>query len=118
VIVENKPGAGGMIATQQIKAAPPDGSTIMLTIDHSQVIIPLTFRNPGYEPLRDFTPIAGIVNAYAAMAVAGSLKIQTMKEYADWLKANPAQGNYGSPPSAAARSSPSGSPRRRPTGGR
>jgi len=97
VIVENKPGAGGMIATQQIKAAPPDGSTIMLTIDHSQVIIPLTFKNPGYEPLRDFTPIAGIANAYTAMAVAGSLKIQTMKEYADWLKANPAQGNYGIP---------------------
>jgi tripartite-type tricarboxylate transporter receptor subunit TctC len=97
VIIENKPGAGGMIATQQLKASPPDGSTIMLTIDHSHVIIPLTFKNPGYDPIKDFTPIAGISNAYTAMAVAGPLKIQTMKEYADWLKANPAQGNYGIP---------------------
>ncbi len=86
-----------MIATQQLKASPPDGSTIMLTIDHSHVIIPLTFRNPGYDPLKDFTPVAGIADAYTAMAVAGPLKIQTMKEYADWLKANPAQGNYGIP---------------------
>jgi tripartite-type tricarboxylate transporter receptor subunit TctC len=97
IIIENKPGAGGMIATQQLKASPPDGSTIMLTIDHSHVIIPLTFRNPGYDPIRDFTPVAGISNAYTAMAVAGPLKIQTMKEYADWLKANPTQGNYGIP---------------------
>ena len=67
---------------------------IRVTIDHSHVIIPLTFRNPGYDPLRDFTPVAGISNAYTAMAVAGPLKIQTMKEYADWLKANPTQGNY------------------------
>ena len=97
ILIENKPGAGGMIATQQLKAAPPDGSTIMLTIDHSHVIIPLTFKNPGYDPIRDFTPVAGISNAYTAMAVAGPLKIQTMKEYADWLKANPTQGNYGIP---------------------
>ena len=58
VLVDNKGGAGGMIATQQLKASPKDGSTIMLTIDHSHVIVPLTFKAPGYDPARDFQPVA------------------------------------------------------------
>jgi tripartite-type tricarboxylate transporter receptor subunit TctC len=48
VIVENKPGAGGMIATQQLKAAAARRfTTVMLTIDHSHVMVPLTFKAPG-----------------------------------------------------------------------
>ena len=49
IVIENRGGAGGMIATQQLRAAPPDGSTVMLTIDHSHVIVPLTFR-PSNRP--------------------------------------------------------------------
>jgi tripartite-type tricarboxylate transporter receptor subunit TctC len=97
VLVENKPGAGGMIATQQLKASPPDGSTMMLTIDHSHVVIPLTFKNPGYDPARDFTPVAGVASYFNALAVAGALNVKSMKEYGDWLKANPEKGNYGVP---------------------
>ncbi len=97
VVVENKPGAGGMIATQQLKASPADGSTLMLTIDHSQVVIPLTFRNPGYDPVRDFTPVAGVASYFNALAVAASLKVSTMQEYGAWLRANPAQANFGIP---------------------
>ena len=97
ILVENKPGAGGMIATQQLKAAPADGSTLMLTIDHTHVIVPLTFKNPGYDPATDFTPVAGVASYFNALAVAPTLKVNTMKEYGDWLKANPTQGNYGIP---------------------
>ena len=97
VTVENRPGAGGQIATQQLKAAPADGSTVMLTIDHTQVIIPLTFRNPGYDPVKDFTHVAGVASYFNALAVAASIRADTMKAYADWLKANPAQSNFGIP---------------------
>lgn len=97
VIVENRPGAGGMIATQQLKAAAPDGSLVMLTIDHSHVIVPLTFREPGYDPRRDFTPLAGVAGAYNVMAVHAGLGVQTMADFGRWLKANADKGNYGVP---------------------
>jgi tripartite-type tricarboxylate transporter receptor subunit TctC len=97
VIVENKPGAGGMIATQQLKAASPDGSTIMLTIDHSHVIIPLTFKSPGYDPLRDFTALAGVASYYNVMALSSTIPAKTPTEFGAWLKANPGKANYGIP---------------------
>lgn len=97
VLVENKPGAGGMIATQQLKASPPDGSTVMLTIDHTHVIVPLTFKAPGYDPARDFTPLAGVASYYNVMAVASSLGTKTAAEFGAWLKANPGKANYGVP---------------------
>ncbi|MCJ0762959.1 Bug family tripartite tricarboxylate transporter substrate binding protein [Variovorax terrae] len=95
VIVENKPGAGGMIATQQLKAAPADGSTVMLTIDHTHLIVPLTFKAPGYDPAADFTALAGVANYYNALVVANSLNVKNMAEYGAWLKAHPGQANYG-----------------------
>lgn len=97
VIVENKPGAGGMIATQQLKAASPDGSTIMLTIDHSHVIIPLTLKSPGYDPLRDFTALAGVASYYNVMALSSTIPAKTPAEFGAWLKANPGKANYGIP---------------------
>ncbi|HYF16625.1 MAG TPA: Bug family tripartite tricarboxylate transporter substrate binding protein [Ramlibacter sp.] len=95
VLVDNKPGAGGMIATQQLKAAPPDGTTVMLTIDHTHLIVPMTFKSPGYDPMADFTPLAGVANYYNALVVANSLNVRNMQEYGAWLKANPRQANYG-----------------------
>lgn len=97
VLVDNRPGAGGMIATQQLKAAPPDGTTVMLTIDHSHVIIPLTFKAPGYDPLKDFTALAGVASYYNVMAVSSTLGVKTPAEFGAWLKANPARANFGIP---------------------
>ncbi len=97
ILVDNKGGAGGMIATQLLKAAPPDGSTVMLTIDHSQVIIPLTFKAPGYDPIKDFTPLAGVADYYNALGVSASTNAKTMAEFGAWLKANPSKANFGVP---------------------
>jgi len=97
VLVDNKGGAGGMIATQQLKASPKDGSTIMLTIDHSHVIVPLTFKAPGYDPVKDFTPLAGVASYFNALAVSGTLNAKTLPEFGAWLKANPGKANFGVP---------------------
>lgn len=97
VIVENKPGAGGMIATQQLKASPPDGSVVMLTIDHTHVIVPLTFKAPGYDPASDFTALAGVASYYNVMAVSSALNVRNTTELGAWLKVNPIQANYGIP---------------------
>jgi len=101
VLVDNKGGAGGMIATQQLKASPKDGSTIMLTIDHSHVIVPLTFKAPGYDPAKDFTPLAGVASYFNALAVSGTLNAKTLPEFGNWLKANPTKANFGVPASGS-----------------
>lgn len=97
IFIENRGGAGGMIATQQLKAAPTDGSTVMLTIDHSHVVVPLTFKAPGYDPLKDFTPLAGVASYFNALAVSSAINVKTMKEFGAWMKANPDKANYGVP---------------------
>jgi tripartite-type tricarboxylate transporter receptor subunit TctC len=97
VIVENRPGNGGQVAAIQLKNAAPDGTTVMLSIDHTHVIIPLTFKEPGYEPLKDFTPIGGVAQYYNAMAASSKTGIRNLQELAAWMKANPAQANFGIP---------------------
>ena len=97
VLVDNKGGAGGMIATQALKAAPADGATVMLTIDHTHVVIPLTFKAPGYDPARDFTPLAGVANYFNALGVSATLNVKTLPELGAWLKANPGKANVGVP---------------------
>ncbi|MFI5443740.1 Bug family tripartite tricarboxylate transporter substrate binding protein [Polaromonas sp. UC242_47] len=96
-IVENRAGAGGQIAAQLTKAAPADGSTIMLSIDHTQVIIPLTIAAAGYNPVSDFTAMSGVASYYNVLAVSTSTGVKTMAELGPWLKANPNASNYGIP---------------------
>ena len=97
IIVENRPGNGGQVAALQLKNAAPDGTTVMLTIDHTHVTIPLTFKEPGYDPLRDFTPIVGVAQYYNAMAASAKTDIRSLKDVAAWMKANPGQHNFGIP---------------------
>lgn len=96
-IVDNKPGAGGQIAAQTLKAAPADGSVIMLSIDHTQVIIPLTMNAAGYNPVTDFTSLAGVASYYNVLAVSTATGVKTMAELGAWVKAHPNEANYGVP---------------------
>lgn len=71
VIVENKPGAGGQLAAQALKAAPADGSTLFLSHDHSISILPQVIKSPGFDPSKDFVPVAGFATFVNAFAVSG-----------------------------------------------
>ena len=97
IVIENRPGNGGQVAAIQLKNAAPDGTTVMLTIDHTHVTIPLTFKEPGYDPLKDFTPIVGVAQYFNAMAASSKTDIRDMKGLAAWMKANPGQHNFGIP---------------------
>ena len=86
VIVENKPGAGGQIAAQALKAAPADGSTYFLSHDHTITILPMVTKNAGFTPATDFMPVAGFATFVNASAVSGGTPAKSFNEYVSWVR--------------------------------
>ena len=86
VIVENKPGAGGQLAAQALKAAPPDGSTFFISHDHTITILPMVSKNPGFDSARDFVPVAGFATFVNAFALAPGTPAKGMTEYVAWVR--------------------------------
>lgn len=97
VTVDNKPGAGGRIAAEMLKNAPADVSTIMITPIVVPVLAPLVFSKLTYDPAADFAPVAHVANFQFALSVAADHPAKNVQELITWLKANPAQANYGTP---------------------
>lgn len=102
VVVENRPGAGGQIAAQALKAAVPDGTTLFITHDHTISILPQVVKNPGFDPVRDFVPVAGFATFVNAFAVSGGTPAKSFTEYVSWVKtAGGGKGAVGIPAPAS-----------------
>lgn len=102
VIVDNKAGAGGQIAAQALKAAPADGTVLFLSHDHSISILPLTMKNPGFDPANDFVPVAGFATFVNGLALSGGTPAKNLKEYLAWVRENvKARGTVGVPAPAS-----------------
>ncbi len=102
VVVENKPGAGGQIAAQALKAAPADGTTFFLSHDHTITILPLVIKNPGFAPASDFVPVAGFATFVNAFAVSGGTPAKSFSDYLAWVKTQGAgKGAVGVPAPAS-----------------
>jgi tripartite-type tricarboxylate transporter receptor subunit TctC len=86
VIVENKPGAGGQLAAQALKAAAPDGNTLFLSHDHSISILPQVVKVPGFDPAHDFVPAVGFASFVNAFAVSSNTPAKTFDEYVAWVR--------------------------------
>src|SRR6187397_140274 len=93
VIVENKTGAAGMIAVNDMLAQPRDGHTLLLCsyLDASNTLL---YKNVAYK-LEDVAPISMVSKAYYAFTVPTSLPASTMQEFIAHAKARPGQLNYG-----------------------
>lgn len=98
-VVENKTGAGGQIAVQTVKAAAPDGATILQTPTSILTIYPHIYKKLAYDPAVDLTPVTiGCVFDFGfAVGPAVPANIKTVPEFLAWVKSNPAGGNFGSP---------------------
>ena len=95
VVVENKPGAGGAVASDQVAKSSPDGYTL-LTMSISYAVIPASHKNLGYDPIRDFTPVAVLVNSPNILVVHPSLPAKSVKDLIVLAKAHPGQLTYAS----------------------
>ena len=96
VIVENRPGAGGAVGTVSVAKAPPDGNTLIFAAS-SHNITALLSPNAGYDPIKDFAPVANIgMQSYVLMSTS-QLPARRVKELIGEAKANPGKLNYSSP---------------------
>ena len=95
VIVENKPGANGNLATDFVRRAPPDGYTLFYTsIGH--VTNPLIYKDAKYDPVKDFTPIGQVLAGPNLLVVPPNSRFKSVKELIDYGRANPGKINFAS----------------------
>lgn len=95
VVVDNKAGADGAIAGVEVMRAAPDGYTLMMGTNSPLAVAPSMKKQPPYDPLTDFTPIADVGRYTFFLVVHPSVPAQTLAEFIAHAKANPEKVNYG-----------------------
>ena len=102
IVVENRAGAGGLIAAQALKAAQPDGNVFFMSHDHTISILPLVMKTPGFDPAHDFVPVAGFATFVNALAVSGGTPAKSVNDYVAWVRNQGAgKGTVGIPAPAS-----------------
>jgi len=96
VVVENKPGANGVVAAQALATAPSDGYTFLVTDGSMFSINPAIYRNLGYDYRRDFLPVALAARAPLYLAVHTKVPAHTLQEFIALARSKPGTLNYGS----------------------
>jgi tripartite-type tricarboxylate transporter receptor subunit TctC len=94
-VIENKAGAGGLLAASTVARAKPDGYTLLLTTNSTHSVVYGLFKSVPYDPIADFTPIARIGNFPSFVAVNVNQPMKSMAELVAYAKSNPAKLSYG-----------------------
>jgi len=96
VIVENKAGGGGNIGADFVAKSPADGYTLIMGSIGTHAVNPYLVKNMPYDPLKDFVPVAFVLDAEGLLAVNPNLPVKNVPELITYLKANPGKVSYGS----------------------
>ncbi len=96
VVVDNKAGAAGNIGNQLVAKAKPDGHTLLVSYSGYHVGNPHLFKQAGWDPIKDFAPVAMVTRAPQIIVVKSGLPVNTLQEFISYAKANPGKLNYAS----------------------
>jgi len=96
VVVDNRPGAGGIIGAEISAASAPDGYTLFVGHIGTHAAAQFLFKKLAYDPIKDFAPISLMTNSGIALAVHPSVPAKDLKEFVAYAKARPGSVNYGS----------------------
>jgi Tripartite tricarboxylate transporter family receptor len=94
IVVDNRGGAGGTIATRAVARSAPDGYTILLAYTGTLAINPSLYSNPGYDPRKDLAPIGLIARLPSVLVVHPSLPVRSVAELISFAKAQPGRIDY------------------------
>jgi tripartite-type tricarboxylate transporter receptor subunit TctC len=95
VVIDNRAGAGGIVGTQAVASAPPDGYTFCVCSVGALSLAPFA-QKVGYDPVRDLAPVGVVSSIVQAVIVKKDLPVRTMAELVSYAKGNPGKLNYGS----------------------
>jgi tripartite-type tricarboxylate transporter receptor subunit TctC len=96
VVIDNRAGAGGVIAVEVVANARPDGYTLLMGNLATQALNPSLYKSLPYDPVRSFSPITQAVSVPEMLVVNAALPVQSVKDLVALAKAKPGQINYGS----------------------
>jgi tripartite-type tricarboxylate transporter receptor subunit TctC len=96
IILDHRPGAGGTVGSKYVSKSEPDGYTLLLGYTGTLAIGPSLYRDVGYDPRKDFSPVGMIGNAPSAVVVHPSFPVKSIPELIAYAKANPGKVNFGS----------------------
>jgi len=94
VVIDNRGGAGGSIASAQVARAKPDGYTLVVSSQSSHLANPLTQANPGYDPIKDFASISQLARSINVLLVNPAVPAKNFKEFVALVKAHPGELNF------------------------
>ncbi len=95
-VVENRPGAGGMVAADALRKEAPDGYNFMISNNAPFTIAPTQFKNIAYDPIRDFTHLAYLGSTYGGCVANPKLGVRNLAELIAKARANPGKLTFGS----------------------
>jgi tripartite-type tricarboxylate transporter receptor subunit TctC len=95
-VVENVPGAGGIVAANMVAKAPPDGHVLMFGDSGAMAINPALNANLGYDPIKDFAPVTALVSLPTIMSANPTVAADTLAEFIALAKKAPGKMSYGS----------------------
>jgi tripartite-type tricarboxylate transporter receptor subunit TctC len=93
-VIDNKPGANGMLGTQFVQRAAPDGYTLLFSYAAAQVANPSLYKSANYDPVKDFVPIVQVGRVGNLILVRADSPVKTLKEFVDAVKAKPDHYSY------------------------
>jgi tripartite-type tricarboxylate transporter receptor subunit TctC len=94
VVIDNRAGAGGALGARAAATAEPDGYTLFYGNTSTLAVIPAVSKSAGYDPVKNFAPVAGVSESYMILVVHPSFPAKTVQEFVAYAKANPGKLNY------------------------